>query len=157
MLPAIGSDARRALLRRVLASRPSRGEDGQHVFLLADPLTSVPEHRQALIGRHRSGKQKSLAHRAAQFSQYFGLLVALDAFGDHLDVQVPRDGDDGAHDRQIARIGHEVADEAAVDFQRVDPPILEVAQARVTGSKIIDRDLDTEIAQACHRILPVLP
>ena len=41
----------------------------------------------------------------------------------------------------------EVADEAAVDFQRIDPPVLEVAQARIANSpEIIDGDLDSKVA-----------
>ena len=57
------------------------------------------------------------------------LLVCLDAFGNHFDVQMPRDGDDGADDGQIAGISHQIADEAAVDLECINPPILEITQA----------------------------
>src|SRR6185312_6919851 len=65
----------------------------------------------------------------------------------------PRHGDDRLDDREIAHVGHEVAHEAAVDLEVVDPPALEVGEARIPRPEIIDRDARTELTQAHDGIL----
>ena len=74
------------------------------------------------------GEQEPLREAATHVAQDFELLPGLDAFGDHLDVEAARHGDDGADDGVIRRVGGDVAHEAAVDLQRVDAPALEVRQ-----------------------------
>src|SRR5256884_2023246 len=61
---------------------------------------------------------------SAELAQLLELLPALDAFGHHLDVQVPGHGDDGTHDGEIALVRHQVTHETAVDLERIHPPAL---------------------------------
>ena len=120
--------------RECCRSAADSAEDARDVeFFLGGGLGLVGETQRqsseqllALIARRGLGEQEPLSESAAELAQYLELLLALDAFRDHLDVQVPRDRDDGADDREIARVGDEVAHEAAVDLEVVDVPVLEV-------------------------------
>src|SRR6516165_7117840 len=108
---------------------------------------------QAVLCRGGAGKEITLCVGAAELAQLLELLPALDPFGNHLDVQMARHGDDGAHDREVAEVGHQVAHEAAIDLERVHPPALEVREARVAGAEVVDGNVHTELAQLRHRIL----
>src|SRR4029077_4308621 len=88
-----------------------------------------------------------------ELANFLKLRPALDALGDDLDVQVPRHGDDGAHDRQIAHVGDQIAHEAAVDLQGVDAPALQVRKARVAGTEVVNGDMHAQLAQLSDRIL----
>src|SRR6516165_5420271 len=111
------------------------------------------EIAQAVLCRGGTGKEITLCVGAAELAQLLELLPALDPFGNHLDVQMARHGDDGAHDREVAEVGHQVAHEAAIDLERVHPPALEVREARIAGAEVVDGNVHTELAQLRHRIL----
>src|SRR5271154_4050132 len=126
-----------ALDHRLLSA--SRTEHGQHVLLFRRfGLGTVAEQLQALLRRHGPREQKTLSHGTTEPLQNLGLLISFDALGDYLDLQVPRNGNDRAHDREIARVGDEVAHEAAVDLERVHAPVLEITQTRISGSEVVD-------------------
>ncbi len=103
--------------------------------------------------RRRFGEQITLRQIAAEVAQFFELLPAFDPLGNDLDVQVPRHCDDGAHDREIAHVSNEVAHETAVDLEVVDAPSLQVRQARIARSKIVDGQLHAQLTQPRHRVL----
>src|SRR5207249_5843343 len=103
--------------------RQPRGEiEGLAVEILA-----------AVLRRRRAGEEKPLRVGAAELAQLLELLPALDALGHYLDVEVLRHGDDGAHDREVREVRHQVAHEAAVDLERIHAPALEVRSEEHTS------------------------
>src|SRR5438094_7598300 len=123
--------------------RQPRGEiEGLAVEILA-----------AVLRRRRAGEEKPLRVGAAELAQLLELLPALDALGHHMDVKVLRHGDDGADDREVREVRHQVAYEAAVDLERIHAPALEVREARVADAEVIDGDAHPELAQRRHRVL----
>src|ERR1700694_3511937 len=107
----------------------------------------------AVLCRRRPGKQIPLRISAAELAQLLELLPTLDTFRDHLDVQMPGHGDDGADDGEIAHVRHQVTHETAVDLERIYTPALQVREARVANAEIIDCDGDAALAQARHDVL----
>src|SRR6267378_61626 len=107
----------------------------------------------AVLRRRRTGKEISLRIGAAELAQLLELLPTLDTFRNHLDVQMPRHGDDGADDGEITQVRHQVTHETAVDLERIHPPALQVREARVADAEIIDGDAHAEFAQARHYVL----
>ena len=121
-----------SVARRVGAAARSRLRKHRgrrkHVIVSTTGDGGFAQQQRALIRRHRVREQVPLAERATEVLEDLRLLVALDPLGDNLDVQVPRDRNDRTHDCEITRIRHEVADEASIDLERVDVPVLQVAQ-----------------------------
>src|SRR5580704_14984858 len=72
-------------------------------------------------------------------------------------MQVSGDRNDRTDDRIVARIGGKVANETLVDFQSVDLPVLEIRQARITRTEVVNRYLDAKIAQRTYRIAIFFP
>src|ERR1700694_5499499 len=99
----------------------------------------------AVLRRRRPGKQISLRISAAELAQLLELLPTLDTFRDHLDVQMPGHGDDGADDGEITQVRHQVTHETAVDLERLYTPALQVREARVANAEIIDCDGDAAL------------
>src|SRR5262245_60523465 len=99
------------------------------------------------------GEQESLRQVTAHVAQDLELLEALDALGDHLDVQAARHGDDGSDDGVVGGVGHDVAYEATVDLQRVHAPALEVRQGRIPRAEVVDGDFHAQITQRGERVL----
>jgi hypothetical protein len=129
-------------------SRPAAGRSGA-------ALRGAGARGGGVIGRHgrqaigEEGvfgegrrEQVALAEVAAGVGEALALGVGLDAFGDHVDVELVGHGDDGLGDGQVARVGGEVADEGAVDLEGVDVHPLEVGHGRVAGAEVVDGDLD---------------
>src|SRR5260370_722907 len=107
----------------------------------------------AVLRRRRAGKEVSLRVGATELAQLLELLPTLDTLRNHFDVQMPRHGDDGADDGEIAQVGHQVTHETAVDLERIHAPALQVREARVADAEIIDGDAHAELAQARHYVL----
>src|ERR1700720_1311668 len=123
--------------------RPGRGE-----------IERLPgQVARAVLRRRRPGKEIPLRISAAELAQLLELLPTLDTFRNHLDVQMPGHGDDGADDGEIAHVGHQVTHETAVDLERIHAPALQVREARVANAEIIDGDAHAELAQARHDVL----
>src|SRR4029077_9471343 len=123
--------------------RPGRGE-----------IERLPgQVARAVLRRRRPGKQIPLRITAAELAQLLELLPTLDAFRNHLDVQMPGHGDDGADDGEIAHVRHQVTHETAVDLERIHAPALQVREARVADAEIIDGDAHAELAQARYDVL----
>src|SRR5690348_13128023 len=120
---------------------------GLRGLLVREAERHTVEEPAALGSRGGLGEQVALREPAAELAQLLELLPALDSLGDDPDVEVSGDCDDRTDDRKVAHVGHEVADEAAVDLEKIDVPLLEVAQARVSRAEVVDRDAHPEIAQ----------
>jgi len=75
------------------------------------------------------------------------LLARLDALGDDVELERPGEGDDRLGDRRVVRGGRDLADEGAVDLERVGGEEPERAERRVAGAEVVDRDADAEALQ----------
>src|SRR5690606_737629 len=60
----------------------------------------------------------------------------------YLQVHAVRHGDDGAHYGRVPGMLIQLVDEGAVDLQAVDGEVLEIGQRRVTGTEIVNGQLD---------------
>src|SRR5580765_2150183 len=79
-----------------------------------------PEHHRALFGRRRNRETVALDLVAAVGREQLELLLRLDAFGHHLELEVVSQTDDRERDHRVFRIGGDVADERVVDLESVD-------------------------------------
>ena len=72
----------------------------------------------------------------------------LDAFGDRLQAERVGEAHDGGDDGAVVRVAAsvEAVDEGAVDLQQVDREAPQVAERRVAGAEVVDRELHAEIA-----------
>src|SRR5687768_6492693 len=89
---------------------------------------SAADQRRELRRRHRLRAEKSLPGGAAFARDRGALLLALDTFGNHLEVQRLRHGEDAAQHREVARILGYALDHAAVELERVYRQALEVVE-----------------------------
>src|SRR5712692_9610713 len=91
------------------------------------------------LGRRGSREQISLTELAMQRLEQRALLGGLDPFGDDVDRQAVAEGQDRADDLDVLRLARG-AHERRVDLQRVDRKAMQVAERRVAGPEIVERD-----------------
>ena len=70
-----------------------------------------------------------------------------DALCNQLKVECFSQPDDRADNRQIVGIGAEVTYKCGVDLERIDGEGLQVRQDGVTGTEVVDGDLDPDLFQ----------
>ena len=99
------------------------------------------------LGRPRFCEQKTLHLVAAGEPQQHALLVGLDAFGQHLHAERVTERDDGLDDGAGMAGGAQRTDEGAIDLDLAEREFLQVAQARIAGAEIVERNADAERAQ----------
>src|SRR5262249_49489648 len=80
------------------------------------------------LRRQRPCQQVPLPAVAAELLKLPKLLVALDPLGRNAQLQALRQRDDRPDDRGVTAAGPDLADERAVDLDRVDREPIEVAQ-----------------------------
>src|SRR5262245_8282936 len=80
----------------------------------------VRQKRRERIARQRAREEVPLRPVAAELAQALELHLALDALGDDLQAQRPRDLHDGGDDRGVLVVGADAVDERAVDFDDVE-------------------------------------
>ena len=76
----------------------------------------------------------------------------LDALGGRLHAERMGEFGDRADDRAGAVAGQQVLDEAAVDLDLVEREALQIAQRRIAGAEIVERDADAERAQRVEQL-----
>src|SRR5678816_2938305 len=104
----------------------------------------VDDHCFCFSRGERLRKQKSLRVAATNLLQPPQLLPRFDAFGNDVRADASRQSDDAFDDSgAIVCLGGETADERAIDLQRVDREAMEIAQGRVPGPKVVQKQLDT--------------
>ena len=75
------------------------------------------------------------------------MLAVLDTLGNHPQAQDVPESDDGGDDGLVLGIGAQPANEGSVDLQRVHGQMLQVAQRRIAGSEVINRQAQSDVAQ----------
>src|SRR5471032_2904301 len=101
-------------------------------------------------GWQRPRIQVSLHFVAAGTLQEGQLLERLDAFGNHLVLELLGDADDGAGDGAVVGVAGNAGGERAVDLQRVDREALQVGQAGITGAEVVQRQGHAQRRDAVH-------
>ena len=118
---------------------------------MSNALASHPRKRAELFRRNRIAGEIPLEFVAALRAQEFKLFLAFHAFGQRGELQGFREVDDGDRDGPVVGIGTQVVDERTVDLEFVDRIALQIAQRRIAGAEIVDRDFHAERAQSRQR------
>ena len=93
-----------------------------------------------MLGRDGAAIEPALADVAAEPEEHVGDGLVFDAFGDGGEAEAVAETDDGGGDLSaLARVRHG-ADEAGVDLEFVEGEELEVAEAGVAGSEVVERE-----------------
>ena len=103
----------------------------------------VPEAEE-VVERDRRGVEEALRLRAAELDEDLGLALGLHALGHHLQAEPAGEADDAGDDRDVVAVGVELGRERAVDLHRVDGEAAQVAERRVAGAEVVDREADAE-------------
>ncbi len=74
------------------------------------------------------------------------------ALGDDGELHAVAEGDDGAHDGGVVRVVGQAADEGLVDLQEVQGQALEVAEGRIAGAEVINRQLYAQALELMQHI-----
>ncbi len=69
------------------------------------------------------------------------------AFGNYTQTEVVAEFDNTANNERSVSIGVQVEDKRLVDLKRTDGEILELPQAGVTRTEVIDGDLNTHLTE----------
>ena len=88
---------------------------------------------------HRGREQVALAERAPEVAQRGELLVVFDAFGDGAQAELVAEPHDRAGEARLVGRAEQL-DERPVDLQAVDREAMEVAERRVAGAEVVDRE-----------------
>ena len=108
----------------------------------------APDERAQLRGLERLGEQEPLDVADTEARERGELLRGLDAFGDDVELERPSHARDRLDEHAgAAVVGAQRLDEAAVDLQRVEREVLEVAERRVAGAEVVDRDVHADRAE----------
>ena len=105
----------------------------------------------ALVGQ-RLAEQIALDGVAAEVAHALEILGGLDALGGDDHAEALGELDDRLDDRDILRPRAGFADEAAVDLQFVEHRLVQIADRRIAGAEIVERDADAERAQALQHV-----
>lgn len=100
--------------------------------------------------RHRRGEETALEEIAAELVQQPKLVVVLDSIRGDGEPQAVAQRDNRLHDRAGSIGGGDSLNERAINTEGADRKLMQVAQGRVSGAKIIDREADAEGGQATH-------
>jgi hypothetical protein len=100
-----------------------------------------------LLGWDGAAVEPALAYVAAQPEEHVGDILRFDAFGDGGEAKAVAEADDGGGDLSaLPGVGHG-ADEAGVDLEFVEGEELEVAEAGVTGSEVVEGETGALLLQ----------
>ena len=121
----------------------SRGRRG----VVGDVGRAVTVVRGELAGTHRAREMVALAELAAEVEQALDLARLLDALGDDPQPERLAERDDRMGERPLvgAPVGRH--DEVPGDLQDVDREPAQVAERRVAGPEVVDRDPDAAVAE----------
>ena len=111
----------------------------------------VPEPEQ-IVERDGRGVEVALRLRAAELDEDLGLPLGLHALGHDLEAEPAGEPDDAGDDGHVVAVGVELGRERAVDLHRVDGEAPEVAERRVAGPEVVDREADAELADRVERL-----
>ena len=101
--------------------------------------------RRKIPRRNRKAKKISLRLIALSAEQKAQLLIGLNAFRDHLDVQPVRHRNDRSHHRRGIDVRLGLSYKTLIDLQPVYLVLQQIREAAKSCAKIVDRDLHSEL------------
>src|SRR5690349_15275783 len=110
------------------------------------PVGVACEHEEC-VTRHWASEMIALKQPATEIEQRRNLLLALDPFGQNSNVEPRSQFHERAADRAAVPAVLNIRHKAAVDLEFVERQLLEVDQARIAGSEIVDGQLYATLAQ----------
>ena len=96
---------------------------------------------------HRLRAKKALPGRAAFAGDRGPLLLALHAFGHHVEPERAGHREDSAQHREVARVLDDPFDHAAVELERMERQALQVVEVAEPRAEIVERNADAEIGE----------
>src|SRR4051812_24578344 len=93
---------------------------------------------------HRPAEQIALDLVTAEIAHAGEIVRGLDAFGGDRHPEALGELDDRLDDRDRLAVAGRVADEAAVDLQFVEDGLVQIAERRIAGAEIVQRNADAE-------------
>lgn len=100
----------------------------------------VPQHE--FFGWDSRCEQEALQLIAADLAQYLRLMAGFYTFGHHAQTKLMPKIDDRLDDGKISGRVEHVSHERAVDLQTVERNPVQIAETRVAGAKVVERELD---------------
>ena len=98
-----------------------------------------------LVEGQRPADAVALGDVASEDTEAVGDVVGLDALRHDLQAEVVTEVDRRSDDRLVLCVDDQVGDEAAVDLELGDRELAEVAQRRVSGTEVVDREVDADL------------
>ena len=129
-------------------------QQGGHRFGI-DGNSQRPERFQEccrFVRRHRSADEVALHHVALQGAQVTCLPRFFHAFGDHFESKTVAERNDGLDDRGITAVGGHIAHEGDVHLELVHFELLQIAQRRIAGAEVVDRQTHAECLDLGQRL-----
>ncbi len=102
------------------------------------------------------GKQEALHHIAPVITQALQLFDRLHSFCNDFHIQLRGHIDHRLHDLRTSRIVMEMPHKALVDLEHVKRQLKHIAQRRVPGAEIVERDADPQCPEASQQSLHVV-
>ena len=96
-------------------------------------------------GRQRLGIEVALRLLALLVQEERRLRGRLHALRDHFEAEIVRHRDQRAHDRGVAGVVGDLADEAAVDLDPRQREARQIAERRIAGAEIVECELDAAV------------
>src|ERR671937_2906598 len=84
----------------------------------------------------------ALAEAAVEVTEHLSLLAPFDPLGDDVEVERAGEPQDRVSERRVVGTGPEPVDERLRDLEDVDREIAEVAEGRVAGAEVVEREAD---------------
>src|SRR5205823_2218684 len=101
-------------------------------------------HGSGLLDRRGSSDVEALGEVDSVVADQVEGHLVLDTLGDRLDPEALRDSDDRPHDLLIGRVVAKLADEVHVDLYELDRKVLQVGEASVPGTEVVERKCTSE-------------
>src|SRR5882724_3025936 len=108
---------------------------------------SVTNYLFGLVHTHRLRKEVTLTAMTEQLPQQGHLLLGLDTLGYDIHSQVLRQHQDRPNDFNVFFVIHDARNEGTVDLQRVDGEPVQVAERRITRTKVVNAEPYAKCAQ----------
>ena len=84
------------------------------------------------------------------------LIRRLDPFGRDREMECASEGDGRGDDRRILAAATQAVDERAIDLELIHRETARVAERRVSGPEVVDREANAEAAQRCDDLVGAL-
>src|SRR5690606_33966791 len=96
---------------------------------------------------HRSPRVIALDLVATASAEITVFIRRFHAFGDDGQAQSVRQRNDGLYDSRVVAVRRDVANEGAIDLERIHGETLQIGKARIPGAEVVDGRTHAQSAQ----------